>query len=86
MAYYKVPFTGFTSKKKAKYPEGAFIVTYPVSYRYNGGIVIGDEWYDGYEVDAPVVPEGWELKGMAVGLNLNARPPQATMLLKKVVA
>lgn len=58
-------------------------VTYPVSYRYNGGTTIEDEWYTGYEVPPPILPDGYELVNLGVGLQLNARPPYATMLLKK---
>lgn len=60
----------------------SFLVTFPVSYQYNGGIVIDDEWFDGYEVPEPDVPEGFELKGIGCGLQLNARPPYATRYLK----
>ena len=62
---------------KAKREE----VTYPVSYTYNGGIIIDDEWYDGFEVPRPIVQEGFKLVGIGVGLDFNARPPQATCLL-----
>jgi len=58
-------------------------VTYPVSYRYNGGTIIDDEWYTGYEVPPPILPDGYELVNIGVGLQLNARPPYATMLMKK---
>lgn len=57
-------------------------VTYPVSYTYNGGIIIDGEWYKGYKVDPPIIPEGYELLNIGVGLQLNARPPLATGLLK----
>lgn len=59
-------------------------VTYPVSCTYNGGIIIDNEWYDGYSVPAPIVPKGYKLTGLGVGLQLNARPPLATALLEKV--
>ena len=60
------------------------LVEYPVSCTYNGGISIGDEWYEGYEVPSPVVPDGYELVDIAVGLQLNACPPMATMYLKPI--
>ena len=60
------------------------LVTFPVSYNYNGGIVIDGEWYEGVEVPDPVVPEGYKLKSIGVGLQLNANPPYATMYLEKV--
>ncbi len=59
------------------------IVTYPVSYRYNGGTIVDGEWYDGYEVPPPVIPDGYELIGIGIGLQLNAHPPYASMLMKK---
>lgn len=59
-----------------------WLVTFPVSIRYNGGITIDGEWYDGYEVPEPKVPEGFELISIACGLQLNAHPPYATMYLK----
>ena len=58
------------------------LVTYPVSYEYNGGIVLDDEWYDGFEVPSPIVPAGFELVGIGIGLQLNAQPPYATAYLK----
>lgn len=66
-----------------KWADGC-LVTYPVSYDYNGGIVIDGEHYDGVEVPAPMIPVGYELKGIGVGLQLNAHPPYATSYLKKV--
>lgn len=71
-------------------------VTFPVSYRYNGGIVLTPKgrmsfddpdakWYAGFTVPEPIVPEGYELVSIGVGLQLNARPPYATMLLRKRV-
>jgi len=62
------------------------LVTYPVSYRYNGGIVIDDTWYEGYEVAKPTVPEGFKLVGIGCGLQLNASPPFATAYLKPIEA
>jgi len=62
----------------------SFLVTYPTSYRYNGGIVIDGKWYQGYKVVSPKVPKGFELVGIACGLQLNARPPYATRYLKPI--
>lgn len=59
-----------------------YLVTYPVSYEYNGGTIIDGEWYDGYEVPRPDVPEGFELVGIGCGLQLNAHPPYATAYLE----
>jgi len=56
-------------------------VTYAISYNYNGGIVVDDKWYAGYDVPPPIVPAGFELKGMGVGADFNSRPPRATALL-----
>jgi hypothetical protein len=69
--------------KKGKRWGSGTLVTFPVSYTYNGGICVGEDWYPGFEVPPPVVPEGYELVGMGIALQLNARPPYATMLLKK---
>ena len=55
----------------------SFLVTFPVSYRYNGGIVIGNKWYEGFEVPRPKVPKGFELYSIGVGLQLNAQPHYA---------
>ena len=60
----------------------SYLVNYPVSYRYNGGILIDGEWYGGYDVPRPIVPEGFKLKNIGVGLQMNARPPYATMYLE----
>lgn len=60
----------------------SFLVTYPVSYRYNGGTIVDGEWYEGYEVPPPDVPKGFSLVGIGCGLQLNAHPPYATAYLK----
>ena len=57
-------------------------VTYPVSYIYNGGCCMGKEWFAGYEVPDPIVPDTHELVGIGVGLQLNAYPPRATKVLR----
>lgn len=69
--------------KTEKWNDGC-LVTYPVSYSYNGGITIDDTWYEGVEVPSPDVPEGYEMKNISIGLNLMAIPPEATMYLEKV--
>lgn len=69
-------------KVSEKWGNG-YLVVYPVSYRYNGGIVIDDTWYEGFEVVKPVIPEGLKLQGIGIGLQLNARPPYATSLITK---
>lgn len=68
--------------KKLKKNPGIthFEVTYPVSMSYNGGTVIDDKWYAGYKVPAPIVPVGWQLKGIGAGLELNAHPMQQGFL------
>lgn len=72
-------------KGAKKVGKNSYEVTYPVSYKYNGGYVMhgDDQWYAGFYVPEPVVPAGWKLVGIGVGLQLNARPPYATMLLVK---
>ena len=60
----------------------SFLVTYPVSYKYNGGIVIEGKWYEGFKVAKPKVPKGFKLHSIGCGLQLNAQPPYATAYLK----
>jgi hypothetical protein len=60
------------------------LVTYPVSYKYNGGIIINNKWYEGYEVPKPKVPKGFKLVGIGCGLQLNTHPPYATSYLKPI--
>jgi hypothetical protein len=60
----------------------SFLVTYPTSYTYNGGIVVKDKWYKGFKVPSPKVPKGFKLVGIGIGSQLNARPPYATVYLK----
>lgn len=62
----------------------SYLVTYSVSYRYNGGITIGNKWYEGYKVPPPKVPKGFKLTGIACGLQLNARPPYATAYIEAI--
>ena len=60
----------------------SFLVTYPVSYTYNGGIIIDGKLYQGFEVPQPKVPKGFKLVGIGCGFQLNARPPYATAFIK----
>ena len=48
LLFFKVPPPNLQGKLKGK--KTSMQVTYPVSYRYNGGIPIDGEWYAGYEV------------------------------------
>ena len=59
-------------------------VMFATSCTYNGGIVIDGEWYDGYDVPPPLINPGYELIGIGVGLQLNARPPLATQVLRRM--
>ena len=61
----------------------SWLVKYPTGTRYNGGIIINDKWYQGFRISAPKLPKGYKLVSIGVGLQLNARPPYATQLLKK---
>lgn len=79
MSYYKVGECFLAIGEKWC---NCFLVSYPVSYTYNGGIVIDDEWYEGYEVPPPRVPKGFELCSIHCGLQLNACPPYATAYLR----
>jgi len=63
--------------------NGECEVTFPVSYTYNGGIIIDGKWYKGFRVPYPKLREGFTLKTLGVGLDLNQKPPRATMLLTK---
>ena len=61
----------------------SFLVTYPVSYDYNGGTVIDGKWYKGYKVVGKLkVPKGFTLSSIGCGLQMNGRPPFATVYLK----
>ena len=76
--WFKYPATDLTSKAKL---GQQVTVTYAIGISYNGGTVIDDEWFAGYEVPPPIVPDGFKLVHIGVGLNLNAAPPRATALL-----
>ena len=79
MAYKTMPKPGLTIAEK--WCNG-FLVTYPVSYRYNGGIIYKDKLYEGFTVPNPDVPKGYKLTPIYCGLQLNARPPYATNYLE----
>jgi hypothetical protein len=79
------PVITLTKSQQKKFEQGKSVeVTFPVSYQYNGGIHIGDEFFKGYSVPPPVIPKGWKLVNIGVGLQMNARPPWATMVLSKI--
>lgn len=71
-----------TLKVTEKWVDG-YLVTFAVSYRYNGGIVINEKFYEGFTVPAPRVPKGYVLTGIGCGLQLNARPPFATQMISR---
>ena len=79
--WYEVPATDLTKNAK---PGKKIRVTYAVGYSYNGGTVVNGEWFAGFKVPPPIVPAGYKLIGLAVGLELNAHPPQATALLAPI--
>jgi len=80
----KRPVITLNKSQQKRFNQGKSIeVTYPVSCQYNGGIHINDEFYKGFSVPPPVIPKGWKLVNIGVGLQLNARPPYATMVLSK---
>jgi hypothetical protein len=61
-----------------------YLITFPVSYRYNGGISVNNRHYEGFTVKNPKIPKGFETKSICCGLQLNAKPPLATrMILRK---
>lgn len=74
----RLPGTNLTKKAQ---PGKKVKVTYAVGVSYNGGTVVNDEWFAGYEVGEPIIPEGYELKDLGCGLELNCAPPRATALL-----
>ena len=78
---FKVPDCKLTIGEKW---GSSFLVTYPVSYSYNGGTIIDGKWYKGFEVVKPKVPVGYKLMNIGIGLQLNGHPPYATMLLKPI--
>ena len=78
--FYKCPPTDLRGHHPTKRSERCE-VTYSVSQIYNGGIVIDDEWYDGYSVPAPLMNPDCAIISIAVGLQLNAHPPYATCLM-----
>lgn len=96
---FKYPRPGLCMSKKEQRrfdKTGVAEVTYPVSCRYNGGIILTpkgqmdincrdpkSKWYEGFTVPSPIVPKGCELVSIGVGLQLNAHPPYATMVLRK---
>ena len=74
-----------TAKDKSLAAKGkAHRVIYPVSYRYNGGIIIGNKWHEGFKIPRPKIPKGWELHNLGCGLQLNSRPPYATNVLMPI--
>jgi len=77
------PFKVPESRLKITGSRGeGWTVIYPVSVTYNGGTTIDGEWYSGYEVPEPKVPQGFELVSLWVGLQNSAHPPYATNMLK----
>lgn len=78
--YKKFPAPDLRSKCK---PGKTVEVTFPVSYRYNGGIEYEGKYYAGFKVPAPILKPGFKLISIGVLLQLNARPPYATMLLRE---
>ena len=59
----------------------SFLVTYPISIRYNGGTTIDGKWFQGYIVPKPKIPKGFKVHNIGCSLNLNAHPPYATVYL-----
>jgi hypothetical protein len=88
MSFFKMPQPDLipeTTKDKRLASNGkTHNVTYPVSYRYNGGIIIGDKWFNGYKIPQPKIPKGWKLVNIGCGLQLNSRPPFAINVLQPI--
>jgi len=60
----------------------SYLVTFPVSEIYNGGVIIGGVHYDGVEVGPPILDAGFKLISIGCGRQLNVIPPLATMYLR----
>lgn len=52
------------------------------SYSYNGGTVVKGVLYSGYDVAPPIIPDGYVLVDIGIGLCLNSHPPMATKILR----
>lgn len=76
--HYQWPQQDFTSKAK---PNKAVHVKVNESCTYNGGTVIDGAWYSGITVQPPIVPEGYELRSIGCGAEMNAKPPYRPMIL-----
>jgi len=59
-------------------------VSYPVSYEYNGGTIYKGQYVKGFEIPEPVVPIGFKLVELYMGLQHNAHPPLKTSKLKRI--
>ena len=74
-----VPGQDFTKTARSK-PVRVYVKK---SYLYNGGAIINNEWYPGYEVGDPIVPDTHELVyDIGCGWEMNARPPVAVAVLR----
>jgi hypothetical protein len=79
--WFRVPAPDLRGQER---PGKSVKVHYPVGISYNGGTVIKGEWFAGYKVDPPIVPEGYQLVDICVGLELNCAPPMCTKILKEL--
>lgn len=74
--------------KRGKTPKKKGEVTFSASCRYNGGIVVMldgvEHWVKGFDLPPPNVPEGFRLRSIGVGHQLNCWPPYATQFLEEI--
>ena len=77
---YKVPASEVCVNATERWCDG-YLVMFPVSCRYNGGICVDDVHYDGFDVPKVQATDGYRFVDIGCGLQLNARPPYATKLL-----
>lgn len=78
---FKVPGDDLRNKPRPGGRDTLVDVHHSISY--NGGTVVGDKWYSGFEVGEPILPDGYELVGTGEGSQLNAHPPYVRMILRK---
>jgi len=59
-------------------------VQFPTGVRYNGGTIVNGKWVQGILIAEPILPKGFMLRNIGVGLQLNCCPPYATKYLEKM--
>jgi len=67
-----------------KLPAKEGNISYPVSYEYNGGTIYKGQYIKGFEIPEPIVPNGFKLVQLYMGLQLNSCPPMKTNRLRRI--